>query len=283
MAVTVLVFAVLAYLVNGASDGDSPSVIEGDSVTLHIDLKINQKDKINWYFNDTRIAQITGNQSKICTDDECKERFGDRLELDEHTGDLTIRDINTTDSGHYQLMSISKRNFEKTFIVHVLGVPAAERNQKEKTKSVKEGQSVTLDPDVGENPNGVKSWYFNKILNNEVTGDPIKLCTDDHCDEGFRDRLKLNHQTGSLTIMKTRTTDSGLYTLNITSHKHHCPGRCTVTTVKNFRVDVVGSGRSIVVRAVIIGGVLMAAVSAVGLIYYRYWIYRIGKYHLQML
>ncbi len=75
------------------SDGVSVSVMEGDSVTLNTDVKINQQEKIHWYFNDIRIAYINGDLSDICTDVQCNEgteRFRDRLKLDNQTGSLTI-------------------------------------------------------------------------------------------------------------------------------------------------------------------------------------------------
>uniref|UniRef100_A0A8C2AUM9 Fibronectin type-III domain-containing protein n=1 Tax=Cyprinus carpio TaxID=7962 RepID=A0A8C2AUM9_CYPCA len=98
--------------------------MEGDSVTLHTDVKTNQQEKIHWYFNVTRIAQITGDQSYICTDVQCNEgteRFRDRLKLDNQTGSLTITDITNTDSGLYTLMIISSNSdSEKIFNVTVI-------------------------------------------------------------------------------------------------------------------------------------------------------------------
>ncbi|XP_052394864.1 uncharacterized protein LOC127942889 isoform X2 [Carassius gibelio] len=99
--------------------------------------------------------------------------------------------------------------------------------------SVEEGESVTLDPGETKSPNDVMTWYFNDILIAEITGDQSKICTDDQCDERFRDRLKLNHMTGSLTITNTRTTDSGLYKLQIISSSGG-------TIVKRFSI-IVGS------------------------------------------
>ncbi|KTF95398.1 hypothetical protein cypCar_00034689 [Cyprinus carpio] len=99
-------------------DTDGLSVMEGDSVTLHTDVKMTQQDRIRWYFNSIRIAEIIYNHSKICTDDQCKERFRDRLQLDSHTGDLTITNTRTTDAGVYKLL-MNSRNSERIFNVAV--------------------------------------------------------------------------------------------------------------------------------------------------------------------
>uniref|UniRef100_A0A8C1LNN7 Immunoglobulin domain-containing protein n=1 Tax=Cyprinus carpio TaxID=7962 RepID=A0A8C1LNN7_CYPCA len=102
-------------------------------------------------------------------------------------------------------------------------------------KSAKEGESVTLDSDVVKNPNDLKVWYFNDTRIAQISGDHRKICTDVQCNEGterFRDRLKLDHQTGSLTIMNTRTTDSGLYKLQINSSRF--------SIIKTYSVSVTG-------------------------------------------
>ncbi len=100
---------------------------------------------------------------------------------------------------------------------------------------MKEGESVTLDSGEIKLPNYVMAWYFNET---EITGDQSEICTDDQCvaDERFRDRLKLDHQTGSLTITNTRITDSGVYTLQIIIGDRSF----SITRVKRFSVSVTG-------------------------------------------
>ncbi|XP_026105548.1 uncharacterized protein LOC113077356 isoform X1 [Carassius auratus] len=245
-------------------------VMEGDSVTLHTGIKKTQEDRIRWYFNETRIAQINGDPSKTCTDVQCNEgteRFRDRLKLDHQTGSLTLRNTRTTDLGVYQLKIFSSSSIrEKTFSVSVRGVSAAEREEMMR-KSVKEGESVTLDPAVMKNPNDVMTWYFNDTRLAQVTGEPNKTCTDFHCPERFRDRLKLDLQTGSLTITNTRTTDSGLYKLQISSSGHR--RRRSISSVKSFDVTVINSGLSpAAVAGVCV--VLLLASAAAAVIYHRH-------------
>ncbi|XDV24066.1 hypothetical protein PO909_028345 [Leuciscus waleckii] len=97
--------------------------MEGDSVTLHTGVVKTQQDRIRWYCNDTRIAQINGDLSKTCTDVQCNEgneRFRGRLKLDHQTGSLTIMNIRTEDSGLYKLKIISDSSIsEKIFIFSV--------------------------------------------------------------------------------------------------------------------------------------------------------------------
>ncbi|XP_052445328.1 uncharacterized protein LOC127987073 [Carassius gibelio] len=218
------------------TDGMTANVMEGDSVTLHTDVKMNHQDRIRWYCNKTLIAQIIGDQSKICTLDQCKERFRDRLKLDNHTSDLTITDIRTTDAGVYKLQIISRRVIHKIFNVAVHSVPANERD-KVKSKSVMEGKSVTLHPGVIKNPNHVMTWHFSDIPIAEITRDQSKICSDD---ERFRDRLEMNNQTGSLTIMNIKTTHSGEYKVKIVhsiSHRH----RISIISIETFSVTVIES------------------------------------------
>ncbi|XDV23764.1 hypothetical protein PO909_028190 [Leuciscus waleckii] len=129
-----LLAVILFLLDNGVfgvgSDKVSVSVMEGDSVTLYTGVQTSLQDDIKWYFNDTRIAQISGDLRFICTDVQCNEgteRFRDRLKLDHQTGSLTITNI--TDSGLYELKIISsKSSSDKIFSVSVTDPEDPERN-----------------------------------------------------------------------------------------------------------------------------------------------------------
>ncbi|KAL0161282.1 hypothetical protein M9458_045007, partial [Cirrhinus mrigala] len=107
-------------------------------------------------------------------------------------------------------------------------VPAA------KLYEMKEGKSVTLDAGVIKHLNNVMTWYFNDTLIAEITGNQSKICTDDQCNKKFRDRLKLDHQTGSLTITNIRITDSGEYKLKIIISS----SKFIITRVKRFSVSI---------------------------------------------
>ncbi|XP_050961080.1 uncharacterized protein LOC127162329 [Labeo rohita] len=248
-------------------DADRVSMKEGDSVTLNTDVTINQQD-IKWYFNSTRIAQISGDLSYICVDVQCNkdtERFRDRLKLNHQTGSLTITNTRTTDSGLYEVKIINNSSIsEKTFN---LDVSAAEQEVM-KTKSVKEGESVTLDPVVIKNPNDMMMWYFNDTLIVEITGDQSKICTADQCKVRFRDRLTLNHQNGSLIITNTKTTDSGLYKLQINSSIRRHRHSISITSWKIFTVTVTGFALSSAAVAGMCVCVLLLAAAVAGALYY---------------
>ncbi|XP_067271628.1 CD48 antigen-like [Pseudorasbora parva] len=94
------------------------------------------------------------------------------------------------------------------------GVLSADAVQSE---SVMEGESVTLNSGLTQiQKKDLITWGYghNNIIIATINEKDNKT---DFPDGRFSDRLKLDHQTGSLTITQTTTEDSGLYKVSSTS------------------------------------------------------------------
>uniref|UniRef100_A0A8C1X6J6 Ig-like domain-containing protein n=2 Tax=Cyprinus carpio TaxID=7962 RepID=A0A8C1X6J6_CYPCA len=88
--------------------------------------------------------------------------------------------------------------------------------------SVMEGDSVTLNTNVTEiHEDDDVLWKFGaeKSLIAEISREDQIFSTFNVPDGRFRDRLKLDHQTGSLTITNITTEHDGLYELQISGDK----------------------------------------------------------------
>ncbi len=104
--------------------GESVSVTEGDSVTLHSDVtEICKDDDILWKFEAeaSLIAEIDTAYGIFSTFDGTDGRFRDRLKLDNQTGSLTITNTTTQHTGLYQLEIMGAKWSLKTFSVSVYG------------------------------------------------------------------------------------------------------------------------------------------------------------------
>ncbi|ROL46184.1 hypothetical protein DPX16_4869 [Anabarilius grahami] len=102
----------------------------------------------------------------------------------------------------------------------VFGVTDAVKTE---SVSVMKGDSVTLESGLTKiQRNDVIAWTFERpgtLIAQIDKEDKIFSTSDDVLDGRFRGRLKLDHQTGSLTITNTRNTDSGEYQINIRGMK----------------------------------------------------------------
>ncbi|XP_052447187.1 uncharacterized protein LOC127988467 [Carassius gibelio] len=206
------------------------SVKEGDSLTLHTDItEIQRIFFLMWMFGsqNTIIAKIDGKTQAVSLYDVDDGRFEDRLQLDNKTGSLVISDIRTKHSGDYHLKIISNETFLKTFSVTVHDVIFAGLENK------KEGDSVTLHAGVTDSQkHDLIQWTFGPtnpdslIAEMNIKIHEITLNSDDI----FRGRLHLENQTGSLTIRDIRTSDAGVYQLQISNSKE--------TLYKRFNVFV---------------------------------------------
>lgn len=123
-----------------------------------------------------------------------------------------------------------------------------------------EGDSVTLNPDLNQTQGFTMiQWWFGDI--SPFIAEIYANATSYPNDEIFRDRLQLN-QTGSLFIKNTRTTDSGLYKLEV-----HCNSEASYMT---FSLTVYAAGLSPGAKAGIAVVVLLVfAAAAIDMMCYR--------------
>ncbi|XP_050951606.1 uncharacterized protein LOC127154232 isoform X1 [Labeo rohita] len=253
----------------GEAETKSVSVKEGYSVTLQTDITELQGDElIVWRFGDEGklIAKSDIEAKSPPLYENTDERFRDRLQLNDQTGSLTIKNMRNTDSGLYRVkISSSKQMINKKFIVTVIGTglsPGAVAGivvllvlaaaaaavfgvfyyrhkiselERQKSITVKtitdvEGSDVTLHTGIEINKDVRLLWLFEDT--NSLIAD-IKGGTEDIFiyDIGrFRDRLKLDKKTGDLTITNTTTYHTGLYKLKINSDE--------ASTYRKFNVFV---------------------------------------------
>ncbi|KTG40633.1 hypothetical protein cypCar_00028820 [Cyprinus carpio] len=211
-----------------------------------INAKDNKRDFYDERFKDRLQLDQTGSlniTNTRTTDSGFYKVTSSRTEKPLNTFNLTVYVVNVSDvtlswyRGNSLLSSISVSDLNRSLSLHleclddsyscVVNNPIRNQTQHlnntelcqpcsdQKSAYMMEGDSVTLHTGVKKVQKEKINWYFNGIRIAIITRDLSYICTDVQCDKRFRDRLKLDDQTGSLTIMNITNTDSGEYTLEI--------------------------------------------------------------------
>ncbi|ROJ49827.1 T-lymphocyte surface antigen Ly-9 [Anabarilius grahami] len=135
----------------------------------------------------------------------------------------------------------------------LIGVFAAETNE---MQSVMEGDSVTLNSDlteIHEDDDILWKYGAENSLIAKISIEKQIFSTSDVLDGRFRDRLKLDNQTGSLTITNTTTEHAGDYELEINGAK---------LSTKTFILSVYAVNVSHVTLSWYKGNSLLSSISA---------------------
>ncbi|CAM4659515.1 unnamed protein product [Leuciscus chuanchicus] len=156
-----IVFCLCSWSLIGVFGTECLSVMEGDPVTLNIDLTEIQRDEVimlKFGLKDALIAELKRGENQI-TLIHVNERFRDRLKLDEKTGSLTINNTRTTDSGLYKVTSMNKEtqlNMLNITVYAHLSVPVISSNSSHYSSS---SSSCSLVCSVLNVSDVTLSWY----------------------------------------------------------------------------------------------------------------------------
>lgn len=231
------------------------SVLEGDLITLLPDVPdIKAYNAIQWRFEHQKSPVAEIKAGSVPKYNETDKRFKGKLQLDPQTGSLTIKNIRTEQAGVYYVDVIrSGHTAHKSYNVTIIDVTWSEILKKE-------GDSVLLHTGAKIQGNDLILWKFGDVVLAEIYRAEKRFATYDGPDERFKNRLKLDEQTGDLTIMEIDTTDSGFYELMIKSN---------ISTIhKKFTVSVSVDGVSLKVVVWIAVPLLLLLVVAVAMVFH---------------
>ncbi|KAI2650778.1 SLAM family member 5 [Labeo rohita] len=174
-------FCLCLWSLNGVFGGDevkSVSEMEGDSVTLNLDLSEILKEDILWRFghNTVLIAKLYKNNTDKIYAENADGRFRDRLKLDHQTGSLTITNTRTTDSGLYKVTNGSNATPLNTFNLTVyarLPVPVISSNSSQCSSS--SSSSCSLLCSVVNVSRVTLSWYKGNSLLSSISASDLSI------------------------------------------------------------------------------------------------------------
>ncbi|XP_052395003.1 natural killer cell receptor 2B4 [Carassius gibelio] len=172
------IFFCLWHLVDGEK---IVSVTEGDSVTLHSAVTKEPR----YYFRNTEWMWVGPENTRIARflqRIEMKniryyyvERFGDRLQIDNQTGSLTIRNIRTTDSGLYHLISEFSGELFNVTVYARLPIPVIASTSACSSSSSSSEQNCSLVCSVVNMSHVTLSWYKGNSLLSSISVSDLSI------------------------------------------------------------------------------------------------------------